>query len=198
MGNPFRWPGHLKTSKTRKEAWRLNALPPRCPPTRPATQLLLRTVTYASHTKPPWQPFPQRSQSSSSGAEWDNKGELAPRPSIFPCHTSSPRHTLHRDFHRLVVSDAPQGLDVIRCCYGPAALAVFLSGRGWTGKASRPRPHSPSWGRLGQTWVGADTWSLIDEMMLSFLRQSQVEGMGSPHFSDPAFLTMLGILSDTL
>ncbi|ELK13328.1 hypothetical protein PAL_GLEAN10011356 [Pteropus alecto] len=37
--------------------------------------------------------------------------------------------TLHGDFHRLVVFNAPQGLDVACCRHGPAALAVLLMGR---------------------------------------------------------------------
>lgn len=120
--------------------------------------------------------------------------EQAPR--LFPCHPS-PCHTLHRDFHKLVVFDAPQGLDVVRCCHGPAAPAGFLSGkRVGRGKVSRPGPHPPSPRADWADW--ADTWFLMDEMMFVALRQSQLGGTSPPDFSDPAFLTILGILSGAL
>lgn len=67
-------------------------------------------------------------------------------------------------------------------------------GRGWGGVRYQGLDLIPPSPRAD--W--ADTWFLMDEMMFVALRQSQLEGTGPPHFSDPAFLTMLGILSGAL
>lgn len=79
---------------------------------------------------------------------------------VLPCipHVSLPSPTLHGDFHRGFVCDAPQGLDVARCRHGPAAVAVFLvSKRVEADKVCRPYPPPPTpwqdWTRLGQDLV---------------------------------------------
>lgn len=110
-----------------------------------------------------------------------------------PSHAPSFSHTLHGDLHHLVVLDAPQGLDVARCGHGPAAVAVFLAGKGGGGKVSGPLPPLPRHATeagLGQ--MGAGTCCLMGEMVPFNLRQSQLEGSDSPDSSDPTFLPMLG------
>lgn len=88
---------------------------------------------------------------------WAACALASPRPFPPSPHHMPPSfsHTLHRDLHRPVVSDAPQGLDVARHGHGPAAVAVFLAGKGGSEKVSGPHPPllpppRLDWARWGQ------------------------------------------------